>query len=118
MASLSATLTEFADNGNSRTYTSASHTASKPKLVVEKRTVPVGNQTIAEFSVAVVQAVNGADGGVAPQKVSMEAKVRYPTLDADSSDLATIIAACLVLLRDVVASDEFGASVTSQNWVE
>jgi hypothetical protein len=78
----------------------------------------VGNQTIAEFSVAVIQAVDGADGGIAPQKVSMEAKVRYPTLDADSSDFATIIAAVLVLFRDVVASDEFGTSVTSQNWVE
>jgi hypothetical protein len=118
MASLSATLTEFADNGNSRTYTSAGHTASKPKLVVEKRTVPVGNQTIADFSVTVTQAVNGADGGIAPQKVSAEIKARYPTLDADSSDLATIQAAVLVLIRDVVASDEFGASFTTQNWVE
>lgn len=118
MPALAATLTEFADNGNSRTYTSASHLASKPKLVVQKRTVPVGNQTIAEFSAAVVQGVDGADGGIAPQKVSMTATVRYPTLDADSTDLATIIAACLVLFRDIVASDEFGASVTSQNWVE
>jgi hypothetical protein len=118
MASLAATLTEFADNGNSRTYTSAGHTAQKPYLVVEKRTVPVGNQTICEFSAAVVQAVNGAEGGIAPQKISMTASVRYPTLDADSSDLATRLAAALVLFRDLVASDEFGASVTSQNWVE
>lgn len=118
MASLSATLTEFADSGNSRTYTAASHTASKPKLVVQKRTVPTGNQTMTEFSGTVVFGVNDSDGGVAPQKVSMEAKVRYPVVAVDSSDLATQIAAALVLFRDFVASDEFGASVTSQNWVE
>lgn len=118
MASLSATLTEFADNGNSRTYTAASHTASKPKLVVQKRTVPTGNQTMSEFSGMVVFGVDDPDGGVAPQKVSMEAKVRYPVLGVDSGDLATQIAAALVLFRDFVASDEFGASVTSQNWVE
>jgi hypothetical protein len=118
MASLTATLTEFADNGNTRTYTSAGHTATKPKLVIEKRTVPVGAQIMSEFSCMIVQGVDDSEGGVAPQKVSMEAKVRYPIVDVDATDLATIIAAALVLLRDVVASDEFGASVTSQNWVE
>lgn len=119
MASLTATLTEFADNGNSRTYTAASHSASKPKLVVESRIVPTGNQTMAEFSVKTVHGVDNDTGdGVASQKVSMEAKVRYPVLGVDTSDLATIVAAALVLFRDLVASDEFGASVTSQNWVE
>jgi len=73
---------------------------------------------MSEFSGTVVFGVDDAEGGVAPQKVSMEAKVRYPVLAVDSSDLATQIAAALVLFRDFVASDEFGASVTSQNWVE
>jgi len=118
MASLSATLTEFADNGNSRTYTSSGHTSVKPKLVIEKRVVPVGNQTMAEFSAAIVQAVNGADGGIAAQKVSYEVKVRYPTIDADSTDLSSVQDAALVLLRDFVASDEFTASHKTQNWVE
>jgi len=118
MAALSAALTEFADNGNSRTYTSSGHAASKPKLVVQKRLVPVGNQTMAEFSATVVQAVNGADGGIAAQKVSYEVKVRYPTLDADATDLSSVQDACLVLLRDIVASDEMTASHKSQNWIE
>lgn len=118
MASLAATLTEFSDSGNSRTYTASGHTAVKPKLVVQKRTVPTGNQTMSEYSGTVVFGVNDPDGGVAPQKVSMGVTVRYPVLAVDGSDLATQIAAALVLLRDFVASDEFGASVTSQNWVE
>lgn len=118
MASLSATLVEFSDNGNSRTYTASGHTAVKPKLVVEKRTVPVGNQIMSEFSGTIVFGVLDSEGGVAPQKVSMEAKVRYPTIGVDTSDLATVNAAALVLFRDFVASDEFGAAVSSLNWVE
>lgn len=118
MASLSATLTEFADNGNSRTYTSSGHAASKPKLVIEKRQVPVGDQTMAEFSASVVQAVNGADGGIAAQRVAYTVSVRYPTLSADATDLSSVQDACLVLLRDIVASDEFGVSHKTQNWVE
>jgi hypothetical protein len=118
MASLAATLTEFSDSGNSRTYTAAGHTAVKPKLVIQKRTVPAGNQVMSEFSGTIVFGVDDPDGAVAPQKVSIEAKTRYPVLGVDGSDLATQLAAALVLFRDFVASDEFGASVTSQNWVE
>lgn len=116
MASLSATLTEFSDNGNSRTYTSAGHTVTKPKLVIEKRLVPTGNQVMAEFSATVVQAVLDSEGGVATQKVSAGAFMRYPVVGVDPTDLAAIIAAALVLQRDIVASDEYGASVTSQNY--
>lgn len=118
MAALAATLTEFADNGNSRTYTAAGHTAVKPILVIQKRTVPAGNQVMSDLSITVVQAVEDPDGGIAPQKVSMGVTVRYPTIGSDPTDLASVRAAALVLLRDIVASDEFGASVADQNWVE
>lgn len=118
MASLSATLVEYSDNGNSRTYTASGHTATKPKIVVEKRVVPTGNQVMAEFSASIIQGVLDSDGGIAPQKVSHTVTVRYPVIGVDPTDLASINAACLVLLRDFVASDEFGASVTSLNWVE
>lgn len=116
MASLSATLTEFSEQANSKTYTTSGHTASKPKLVIEKRTVPVGNQVMADFSVSIIQAVNGADSVVHPQKVSYELKVRYP-IDADPTDLSSVQDAALVLLKDFAASDEFGASHKTQNWV-
>lgn len=113
MAALATALTEFSDNGDSRTYTTAGSTAAKPKLVIQKRIVPVGNKTVAELSVSVVHGTEDPDGLVLPQKVSMVATVRYP-IDGDAAD----IAAALVIFRDVVQSDEFGASITSQNWVE
>lgn len=117
MAALATAFTEFADNGDSRTYTTAGHTASKPKLVVQKRKVPTGNQTMAEFSASVVHGVEDADGAVMPSKVSLTVTSRYP-VDADPTDLATVIAAALVILKDIVQSDEHTASVTSQGWVE
>lgn len=117
MAALATTLTEFSDNGDSRTYTTSGHTATKPKLVLEKRKVPVGNQTMAEFTCTVVHGVDDADGAVMPQRVSLSAAARYP-VDADPTDLATEIAAAFVILQDIVQSDEFEAAITSQNWVE
>jgi hypothetical protein len=117
MGALATALTEFADNGDSRTYTASGHTAQKPRLVIQKRKVPVGNQTMSEFSATVVYGTEDADGAVMPQKVSLGATARYP-VNGDSSDLATQLAAALVILQDIVQSDEFTASITSQNWVE
>jgi hypothetical protein len=118
MAGLAAVLTEFSDNGNSRTYTSYGHTAVNPRLVIEKRTVPVGNQVMAEFSATVIRSVEDPDGAVMPQKLSMGTSVRYPIIGSDPTALAAEIADALVLFRDIVASDEFGAAISSLNWVE
>lgn len=117
MAALATALTEFSDNGDSRTYTIPGHTVTKPRLCIQKRKVPVGNQVMAEFSASIVYGVLAGDGSVAPEKVSQGVAVRYP-VTADPTDLATQNAAALVVLRDFVASDEFGAAVTSQAWVE
>jgi hypothetical protein len=73
---------------------------------------------MAEFSATVVQAVEDSDGAVMPQKVSMGASVRYPVIGSDPTDLASVQAAALALLRDIVQSDEFAASVTDQTWTE
>lgn len=112
MAAMTTTLTEFANNGNSRTSTTSGHTAVKPKLVIEKRRVPEGNQVIAEYSCKVVQATEDADGLILSQKVTFEAIVRYPLLGE-----AATIAAALVIFRDIVAGDEFGNSVSTQEWL-
>lgn len=112
MAAMNTVLTEFSQMGNSRTSTITGHTAIKPKLVIEKRRVPEGNQTIIEQSFKVVEATEDADGVVLSQKVSFEAVVRYPTL-ALSAD----VTASLAVFRDIIAGDEFGACVTTQNWL-
>jgi hypothetical protein len=44
MAAMTTVLTEFSNNGNSRTSTLSGHSATSPKLLIEKRRVPEGNQ--------------------------------------------------------------------------
>jgi len=112
MAAMTTVLTEFANNGNSKTSTTSGHTASKPKLVIEKRRVPEGNQTVVEWSFKVVQATVDAADEILAQKVSFEASVRHPLL-GDAGD----VAAALVIFRDIIAGDEFGNSVTTQEWL-
>lgn len=88
----------------------------KPKLVIQKRIVPVGNQVMAEFEFSVVSAVLDSDGGIASQKVSAGAKFRYPITGVDPTDLSSTQTEVLTAIRDAVASDEFAASVLSLNF--
>jgi len=115
MAALSATLTHFSTTADSRTWTTSGHTASKPKLVIQKRKVPVGNAKVAETSIAVIQAAIGADDAILPSKVDAMISFRYST-EIKSGE--TTVADSLALIRDVVASDEFAALVLSQNFIK
>lgn len=112
MAAMSTALTEFSDLGNSRTYTQAAHTASKPVLVLQKRKVPSGNQTIIEDTITVLSATEDPDGAVLPQRVTFTATIRRP-LDGDSAD----VTAMLAVFRDIVAGDEFANTVSTQEWL-
>lgn len=112
MAAMTTVLTEFANNGNSRTSTLANHTAVRPRLVIEKRRVPEGNQTMVEYSAKVVEATVDAAGAVLANKVSLEVIGRYP-LNGDSAD----VTATLATFRDIVAGDEFANSLTTQEWL-
>lgn len=115
MTALVTALTEFATNGNSRTYTTSGHTASKPKLVIQKRRVPEGNQVVQETTVSVIQAAVDPNDMVMPSKVVFSATIRYP-IGIKTSD--TTVADALVIFRDVVQSTEFGTTVTSQNFLK
>lgn len=112
MAAMTTVLTEFSNNGNSRTSTTSGHTAVSPKLVIEKRRVPEGNQTVSEYSCKVVHATEDVDGLVLSNKVSFEVIGRFPLLGQ-----AADVTAALAILRDVVAGDEFGNSITTQEWM-
>lgn len=108
MASMTTVLTEFSTMGNSRTSTTSGHTVVKPKLVIEKRRVPEGNQTMAEYSCKVVHATEDANGEILSNKVSFETVVRYPVLGASAD-----VTAALAIIRDIIAGDEFANSVTT-----
>lgn len=113
MAAMSTALTEFATNGDSKTWTTSGHTASLPKLVIQKRRVPAGNQTVAETVISVVQAGVDSGSAVLPSKVSMSVTIRYPV-----AITGTTVADVKTILRDIVAGDEFAASITSQNFLK
>jgi len=112
MAAMTTVLTEFSTNGNSRTSTLSGHTAIKPRLVIEKRKVPEGNQTMVEQSVKIVYATEDADSVVLQNKVSFELVVRYPVLGT-----STDVTAASAILADIVSGDEFANSISTQEWL-
>lgn len=112
MAGMLTALTEFSDNGDSRTYTQAGHTVLKPQLVIQKRRVPQGNQTVAETTVSVISSTEDAAGAVLSQKVTFSVTVRYP-ISGDSAD----VTAMLAVLRDIIAGDEFANAVNTQEFL-
>jgi len=112
MAAMSTALTEFSDNGNTRTYTYTGHTAQKPKLVIQRRRVPSGSQVVLEDAFRVIEATEDANGDVLAEKVSFEAVVRRPI-----NGTGTEVTSALAIFRDIVAGDEFGVTVSTQNWL-
>lgn len=112
MAAMTTALTEFADNGNSRTYAQVGHTALKPQLVIQKRKVPSGNGVVAETTVDVISATVDASGITLPQKVVFSASVRYPI-----TGTAADTTAMLAVFRDIVAGDEFANAVDTQEFL-
>jgi len=112
MAAMSTVLTEFSTIGNSHTSTLSGHTAVKPKIVIQKRRVPENGQVMSEYSCKVIYATADANDVILSNKVSFEAVVRYP----QAGDAADVTAA-LAVFRDIIAGNEFGASVPTLNWL-
>ena len=112
MAAMTTALTEFSSFGDSYTSTISGHTVSKPRLVVERRKVPSGSQTVYEYSCNVVYATTDADGNILNNKYTFQVIHRGPvggtTTDRD---------AALVVFRDMIAGDEFANSVSTQEWL-
>lgn len=109
MGAMSTVLTEFSDNGNSRTYTYTGHTVGDPRLVLQKRRVPSGNQVIAEDVITVLSGQVDGNGDPLPERVSFSATVRRP-ISGDSS----VVSAALAVFRDIIAGDEFANTVNTQ----
>lgn len=113
MAAQSTALTEFSDMGNSRTYTYAGHTATDPRLVIQKRKVASNGNSVIEDTVMVVSGTEDAEGIPLASRVSFQATVRRPVNGA-----AADVTAALAIFRDIVAGDEFGTTVSTQNWLK
>lgn len=112
MAAMSTTLKEFADNGNSRTYTAPGHTVLKPALVIQKRRPAPTNTGAAEDSVKVVFGTLDASGVPHPVKDSIEIIVRR-----SPSGVAGDLTAAMALAREIFASTNFDGTVSGQLWL-
>jgi hypothetical protein len=102
MAAMSTALTKYDARSNFIVYTLASHTALSPYKVIQRRREPTGNQVVTEQVLSVFKATENSDGVLLPQKVAMDAVVRYPV-----TGLITDIALVLATFRDIVNGDEF-----------
>lgn len=112
MAAMTTALTEFADNGNSRTYTYTGHTASEPRLVIERRKVATGSTSVIEDTIQVLSSTEDAAAEILSSKVLFEAKIRRPV-----NGIAADVTAALAIFRDIVAGDEFTNTVNTQEWL-
>lgn len=112
MAAMTTALTEFSNSGNSRTSTLIGHTVSVPKIVIEKRRVPEGNQVMGEIGCKVIYATKDAADLVLTNKISFEAIVRYP-IQGSSADVEAVRA----IFADIIAGDEFKNAVETQEWL-
>jgi hypothetical protein len=113
MASFTTALTEFSDKENARTYMVDGHTVQQPRLVIQKRKVPATPEAVSQSSVDVIYGTLDPDGNVLQSKVGFSVSVRYPA-NGQASD----VTAALAVFRDLVASDEFAATVTSQGYLQ
>lgn len=113
MAAMTTALTEFADNGNSRTYTYTGHTAIKPRLVIQRRKIAASSNAVMEDTFQVIAATVDAAGVILTSKVLFEAKVRRP-----ADGIAADVTAALAVFRDIVAGDEFTNVVNTQGWLK
>jgi hypothetical protein len=112
MAAMSTALTEFADNGNSRTYTYPGHTSGEPRLVIQRRKVATGATSVIEDTVQVLSSTEDSAGALLTSKVLFEAKVRRPV-----NGIAADVTAALAIFRDIIAGNEFTNTVSTQEWL-
>jgi hypothetical protein len=112
MAAMTTALTEFADNGNSRTYTYTGHDATDPHLVLQRRKVATGLTSVIEDTVSVLSGSEDAAGDILASLVLFTATVKRPV-----NGIAGDVTAALAIFRDVIAGDEFANTVTTQEWL-
>lgn len=112
MAAMTTALTEFSNNGNSRTYTLVNHSALSPEIVIQKRKTPSGKQVVLEDQIVVSFATKDSEGNVLPQRISFTGTIRRP-INGTSTDVNDALA----VFRDIVAGDEFANTVNTQEFL-
>jgi hypothetical protein len=112
MAAMSTALTEYSDKENSRTYVYTGHTVQDPKIVLQKRKVPTGQQVIVEDSITILSGTEDSAGDALDQNVTFNVTVRRP-----KNGIAADVTAVLAIFRDIVAGDEFANTVNTGQYL-
>lgn len=113
MSGMTLELSDFTDNGNSRTYTLPGHTIAKPRLVIQRRKVAASVEGVAEDSVRFIRGTTDAQNVILSARDSIEVVVRRPA-NGDPADPVAMIAD----FRNFVISDEFANLVGGQKWIK
>jgi hypothetical protein len=113
MAALAILLTEFNDTDNKRTYTLATHSVSKPSLLIQSRKVPTAGRPSAECNLQIVQGTFDSAGAPLPQKINFAFTGRY-----DGSGVSADLDLAITNFRALVASDEFVTAIKAQTYVK
>lgn len=113
MAAFTTVITEHNDSENRRVYAITGHTASMPKLLIQKRKEPTATNKVASDTLMVVYGDEDASAVPIENKCVLEAVIRR-SIEGSS----TISAAALAVFRDFVASDQFAAIVSGQTYVQ
>lgn len=113
MASIATSMVEFSDKENNRTWMVTGHTVAKPRLVTQKRKIALTATASQQSLISVVYGTVDAVGTPLSGRVVFDVNVRAP-VNAAPAD----VAAALVVFRDLVASDEFTATVSSQGYLK
>jgi hypothetical protein len=111
MAARATSFVEFASNGNSKTYQLPGHTIAQPRLAIQRRKIATNVDGVADDSIRVVYGTKDEADLPLAARTSFEVIVRRP-----ANGVTGDVTSALAVFRDVVASDEFTATVTSQSW--
>lgn len=109
---MSTVLTQYSDNGNTRTYTYTGHTALDPHIVIQKRKVASGAASVIEDIITVLSGTEDVDGRPLQSRVTFQATIRRPV-----SGQAADVTAVMAVFRDIIAGDQFATTVNTQNWL-
>lgn len=112
MAAMSANLTVFSDSQDRRVYRLDDHAVGNTRLLIQTRRVPTGAQVMVEDTFSIVHQPADDEALGALPNVNFTVTLRRH----HASD-PTTVAAALTLLRDMVASDEFGNTVDTQDYL-
>lgn len=104
MADMVTVLTEYAMNGDSKSYTTSGHTAQLPRMFIQKRRVPASGKGNASSSTTVLRGVTDANSIPVAGKVAVDINTRYPL---EMTNMSAEVDAVIAIVRDFVASDDF-----------